>query len=202
MDKFYKHPNISRHRRSKQLQKIVPKGSIIYTITQPNGDYLKTTVIKIGGVKVEKYIKTYVDKGALECVLYLGYSRTITLGPNKEIIAEPVEDIPREEPIYELKCVSDGILLHEIGGKLEDTTIHIPIRITNEPKGHYPIEIEMDNPMFQKFIDTIRGYHQFIISRNGVLSFNDWVKQFLDAVNDIVPADDGVSGQEGDPDGE
>ena len=46
MDKFYKHPNISRHRRSKQLQKLVPKGSIIYTITQPNGDYLKTTVIK------------------------------------------------------------------------------------------------------------------------------------------------------------
>ena len=54
MDKFYKHPNISRHRRSKQLQKIVSKGSIIYTITQPNGDYLKTTVIKIGGVNSGK----------------------------------------------------------------------------------------------------------------------------------------------------
>lgn len=151
---------------------------------------------------MEKYIKTYVDKGALECVLYLGYSRTISLGPNKEIIAEPVADIPPEKPIYELKCVSDGVLLHEIGGKLKDVTIHIPIRITNESKGHYPIEIEMDNPVFQKFIDTIRGYHQFIISRNGVLSFNDWVKQFLDAVSDIVHADEVVSEPKGDPDGE
>lgn len=142
-----------------------------------------------GGVIVDKYIKTYVGAGDLECVLYIGYTRTITLGPNKEIIAEPESIIPPEYPVYEIKLVSDGVLMHKLGGDIVEDTVFLPFIITNEPKGHNSIEIDKDNPVFVQFLKTISNYHQFIISRNGVLSFNDWVKQFLDAVYDILPAD-------------
>ena len=46
MDRYYKRPRIGEHRRFRQLRKLIPKGSIIYTITQPNGDYLETKIIK------------------------------------------------------------------------------------------------------------------------------------------------------------
>ena len=50
MDRYYKRPRIGRYRRFRQLRKLIPKGSIIYTITQPNGDYLETKII--GGMVV------------------------------------------------------------------------------------------------------------------------------------------------------
>jgi len=143
----------------------------------------------LGGLYMDKYIKTYVAKGAREFTMYIGYTRAITVGPNNEIIAEPESSIPPEYPVYEFKLLSDGVLMHKLGGDVVEDTLFLPFIVVNEPKGHNPIEIDKDNPVFVQFLKTISNYHQFIISRNGVLSFNDWVRQFFDAVYDILPAD-------------
>ena len=52
MDRYYKRQRIGEHRRFRQLRKLISKGSIIYTITQPNGDYLETKIINTGGMLV------------------------------------------------------------------------------------------------------------------------------------------------------
>jgi len=52
MDRYYKRPHIVKHRRFRQLRKLIPKGCIIYNITQPNGDYLETKIINTGGMLI------------------------------------------------------------------------------------------------------------------------------------------------------
>ena len=52
MDRYYKSLHFVKHRRFRQLRKLIPGGCIIYTITQPNGDYLETKIINTGGMLV------------------------------------------------------------------------------------------------------------------------------------------------------